>query len=195
MGSPETDVQTLVQTGTVEDAKVLKQKRFTAHRGHPRKMSREERQRATYRFAELLALGYNQTDAALRAGFGSNRRSATTIGGKLARSTDVQRLIALAKERVDIAPPTPEEIKELDADWVIRRLQYEAQHSESPAARVRALELLGKVKDIYAPDRSEVAHVGTMFADVPLDDDPPPPQLGQTAHVSDGESSEDPDLV
>lgn len=173
------------QTGAATDQKVVE---FHRHRGTPKKMNREERQRAVHRFAELLALGYNQTDAALKAGFGKHRRSASVIGAKLAGRIDVQRLIALSKERVELAPPDATDA-EVDEGWIVSKLRYEAQHSESAASRVRALELLGKIKGIYAPDEQRVEHVGTLFADV----DPDAPE--QTASPSDGGGRAEQDLA
>lgn len=153
------------------------------------KMTQEERHQAYLRFAELIAAGLSQTEAALQAGFGRNRKSAGVIGARLAARPDVIQMVANARA----ARPAPSVIEpiaaEVDYDWIVSKLRYEAECSESPAARVRALELLGRIKGIYAADKQEVTHIGTLFADV-LPDEPDGPVI-----ASIGPDTDDPDLA
>jgi phage terminase small subunit len=44
----------------------------------------------------------------------------------------------------------------LDADWIVAKLMKEAENAESDASRVRALELLGKVVGVFAPEKRQI---------------------------------------
>ncbi len=100
-------------------------------------------------FCREYLIDLSATHAAVRAGY--SKKTANRIGPKLlnkpAVAAEVERLKAAREERTD-----------LSADWVIRRLQQEAQglgRTSSHSARVRALELLGKHLGLFK-DKLEV---------------------------------------
>lgn len=112
-----------------------------------------------------MANGGNGTQAAIAAGY--SERSARVTACELLKMEKIQRRMQ----------PAQEEQKErlgLDADWIISRLMKEAGDPEnSEAARVRALELLGKVEGIFAPDKKQIETIngGDFLANLDLSDD------------------------
>lgn len=113
-----------------------------------------------------LANGGNATQAALAAGYAE--KSARVTGCELLKMEKIQRHLK----------PAQEEQKErlaLDADWIISRLMVEADDKDvSDASRIRALELLGKVEGIFAPDKKEISATvnnGDFLATLDLSDD------------------------
>lgn len=68
---------------------------------------------------------------------------------------------------------------DVDAAWITNRLRQEAESGHVPSARVRALELLGRIKGIYAPEERKVEHTGAFFADIDADDDATPSAGGE----------------
>jgi phage terminase small subunit len=98
------------------------------------------------RFVDEYLKDLNATAAAKRAGYSS--KSARKIGHQLLGKTRLSEAIVAAKaERAARC--------KLSATWVVRRLRKEATAKGSPAARVRALELLGKHLGLFT-DRHEV---------------------------------------
>lgn len=111
-----------------------------------------------------LANGRNGTQAAISAGY-APRSAAVTAS----------ELLKMDKIRKRMEPQEREERERLalDGDWVVHRLMKEADNAPSDAARIRALELLGKVEGIFAPDKKEltVNQGGDFLANLDLSDD------------------------
>lgn len=116
--------------------------------------------------SHYLANGGNGTQAALAAGYAE--RSARVTACELLKMAKIQKRLVPAQEQ-------QKERLGLDADWIVSRLMKEAGDPEnSEAARVRALELLGKVEGIFAPDKKEItANVsnGDFLASLDLSED------------------------
>lgn len=113
-----------------------------------------------------IANGGNGTQAAISAGY--SPKGAGVQAHELLRMEKIQKRLQ----------PKRDEEKErlgLDADWIVSRLMKEAGDPEnSEAARVRALELLGKVEGIFAPDKKELTATvngGDFLASLDLSDD------------------------
>jgi phage terminase small subunit len=120
------------------------------------------------RFVQEYLRDLNATAAAERAGYKQPRSQ----GSRLLTKVDIQEAIVAAKaERAARC--------KLSATWVIRRLRKEATATgpnASPAARDRALELLGKHLGLF-PDRHEVEMGERVIVEVveQLVDAPPNP--------------------
>lgn len=109
---------------------------------------------------------------------GGNGRQAAITAGYSEKGAAVQAHELLKMEKIQKRlTPTGDAQKErlgLDADWIVSRLMREAQDAESEAARIRALELLGKVEGIFAPDKKELTATvngGDFLASLDLSDD------------------------
>jgi phage terminase small subunit len=112
-----------------------------------------------------MANGNNGTKAAIAAGY--SERSARVTACELLKMEKIQKRMQPAQEE-------QKERLELDADWIISRLMKEAGDADnSEAARVRALELLGKVEGIFAPDKKQIETIngGDFLANLDLSDD------------------------
>lgn len=116
--------------------------------------------------SHYLANGGNGTQAALSAGYAE--RSARVTACELLKMDKIKKRLVPAQEQ-------QKERLGLDADWIVSRLMKEAGDPEnSEAARVRALELLGKVEGIFAPDKKELTATvngGDFLASLDLSDD------------------------
>lgn len=116
------------------------------------------------RFAiEYLRLGEGKA-AAIAAGYSPN--TAGQIAHALLQKPHVRALVD--KEQQDAADRARS-----NADWVIERLEREAEDMDnSGGERIRALELLGKIHKMFV-ERKEVkhTHTATFFADVDLSED------------------------
>lgn len=98
----------------------------------------------------------NATQAAIRAGYSA--KTAEQKGYQLIQKSSVQQ--AIQEAQADRSQRT-----EVTADWVVQRLREEAGPGGiSPAARVRALELLGKHLGMF-PDKHE--HTGPRGGAIP----------------------------
>lgn len=109
------------------------------------------------RFVREYLIDLNATQAAIRAGYKENNADVT--GPRLLGNVRIQEALKMAQDERSAE-------LELDAEWVLDRLRTEAERcgeGSSHAARVRALELIGK-------------HVGDMF-----------PELVKYKNVSDDE--------
>lgn len=104
---------------------------------------------------EYLRNGRNATQAAIFAGY--KVESAGTKGWQMLKRVDVQAMIQ-AKEAVIVGKTVA------TAEWIEDRLAHEATHAESDAARVAALNLLAKVRGMYAPERQIHSFDGSLFA-------------------------------
>ena len=110
---------------------------------------------------ELFAVEYlkdlNASQAARRAGYAHPQ----VQGSQLLAHPAIKALI-------DAELETRSERVRADADWVIRRLELEAQNPANGATtRVRALELLGRHLGIFVPEKYEVSlQERFLFADL-----------------------------
>lgn len=101
------------------------------------------------RFVQEYLVDSNGTQAAIRAGY--SPKTASEQASRLLTKVKVQVLL---KEKTNaIAEKT-----ETEAEWVIRRLKEEA-NDVSPfathAARIRALELIGKINGVFEADNKQ----------------------------------------
>jgi phage terminase small subunit len=109
------------------------------------------------RFVEEFILDLNATKAAVRAGF--SKKTARQQGSRLLSRVDVREAIEKAKK-------ARAERIHLDQNFVIERLIAEATatgEGTTHAARVRALELLGKHQSMFI-DRSDVTSNGESIS-------------------------------
>ena len=100
-------------------------------------------------FVREYAVDKNGKQAAIRAGYSPKTAEA-----------QASRLLSYAKVRaaVDAALKEVAEKTETEAEWVRRRLKEEATDysaTASHSARVRALELLGKINGIFEADNKQ----------------------------------------
>jgi phage terminase small subunit len=109
---------------------------------------------------------------------GGNGRQAAISAGYSEKGASVQacELLKMDKIKKRLKPKSDEQKERLalDADWIISRLMNEAEDvANSEAARVRALELLGKVEGIFAPDKKQIETIngGDFLANLDLSDD------------------------
>jgi phage terminase small subunit len=111
-----------------------------------------------------MANGGNGTQAAISAGY-APRSAAVTAS----------EMLKMAKIRKRMEPEKDKQMDRvgLDTDWIVSRLMKEANEAPSDAARIRALELLGKVEGIFAPDKKEITSIngGDFLANLDLSDD------------------------
>ena len=95
-----------------------------------------------------IANGGNGSQAAITAGYAPKGSRVTAC--ELLKMEKIQKRLV----------PTLTEQKErlsLDADWIVSKLMDEAKDDDSPAAaRIRALELLGKVEGLFAPEKKQI---------------------------------------
>ncbi|MFO0315294.1 MAG: terminase small subunit [bacterium] len=131
-------------------------------------MSRFEEKRLA--FVREYLVDFNATQAATRAGY--SKKTAGSQAHELLKRPDIQAALAEGQKRLA-------EKTETDAEWVRKQLKAEAtDYSEfaSHSARVRALELLGKVNGIFKADNEQKADplktlldslTGNVFGPVP----------------------------
>ena len=97
-------------------------------------------------FVEHYLISQNGKHAAILAGYSES--CAAVQACELLKLPKIKKRIE--KKKMEVA-----ERLAIDADWIVSRLREEATTAESDATRVRALELLGKVVGIYAPDEKK----------------------------------------
>jgi phage terminase small subunit len=105
------------------------------------------------RFVEGVLAGMPAKRAYISAGYKARGNAAETAAARLFRNVQV----AAAIDAANAAAATKAEIT---AEWVIGQLREEATRhgaGSTHAARVRALELLGKRLGLFPPDRHEVS--------------------------------------
>lgn len=109
-------------------------------------MSLNDKQAA---FVREYLIDFNATQAAIRAGYSS--RTAGSQAHDLLKKHEIQAALKEGRERLA-------EKTETEAEWVRRRLKEEADdftEFASHSARIRALELLGKVNGIFEADNAQ----------------------------------------
>ena len=114
--------------------------------------------------AEFVECG-NATQAAQSAGYSHPKQQ----GSRLLTHVDVKAAIEAHKRQLMV--------KAVDKhDWLMARLEVEAMDAEnSDAARVRSLELIGKVIGAFAPEKQQIETVSSgFFADLEPEEDLPP---------------------
>jgi phage terminase small subunit len=110
--------------------------------------------------AEYVETG-NALQAAQAAGYSHPKQQ----GSRLLTHVDVIAAIEAHKRQLMV--------KAVDKhDWLMSRLEVEALDAEnSDAARVRSLELIGKVIGAFAPDKQQIETVSSgFFADLEPDE-------------------------
>lgn len=102
-------------------------------------------------FATEYLVDKNATKAAIRAGY--SPKTAASQGERLLRNAEIRAAVDAGLKRIA-------EETETEAQWVRRRLREEAtDFSEfaSHSARIRALELLGKINGVFEADNQQQA--------------------------------------
>jgi hypothetical protein len=100
-------------------------------------------------FAGFVAEGDSYTDAYRKAYDASKMKDQVVwnAASRLAKNEKVLTYITALKKKDATAVEAHEK---LSKDWIVQRLQDEAQNDKNPAAtRVRALELLGKTSGLF----------------------------------------------
>ena len=111
------------------------------------------------------ANGNNGRQAAITAGYATARAHVT--GSQLLKMDKI-------KKRLEPIQDKQTERLGLDADWIVSRLMKEAEAGDnSEGARVRALELLGKVEGIFAAEKKQIETIngGDFLANLDMSED------------------------
>lgn len=111
-------------------------------------------------FVREYLVDFNATQAAIRAGYSS--KTAGQIGHELLKKPEVQAALKEGQNRLA-------EATETEAEWVRRRLKEEATDysaTASHSARVRALELLGKINGIFEADNKQKGEAAASMLQV-----------------------------
>jgi len=91
--------------------------------------------------------GMSQADA-YRSAYSADRMSSHAVhceASLLAAHPEVAARVALHRQAVERSALTHSLTRRR---WIVERLEHEAEHAQSDAGRVRALELLGKVTEV-----------------------------------------------
>ena len=108
---------------------------------------------------EYLA-DFNATQAAIRAGYSA--KTAGQIGHELLKKPEVQQRLREFQQKAA-------EKTETEAEWIRRRLKEEATdftEFASQSARVRALELLGKINGVFELDNKQKGEAAVAMIQV-----------------------------
>lgn len=100
-------------------------------------------------FVREYLVDFNATQAAIRAGY--SKRTAGSQAHDLLKKPEIQAALSEGQKRLA-------EVTETEAEWVRRRLKEEATDYTgfaSHSARIRALELLGKINGIFEMDNTQ----------------------------------------
>jgi phage terminase small subunit len=112
-------------------------------------------------FVHEYLIDFNATQAAIRAGYST--KTAGSQAHDLLKKPEIQAKLKEGQARLA-------EKTETEAEWVRRRLKEEADdftEFASHSARIRALELLGKVNGIFEVDnKQKVDPVASLVAAV-----------------------------
>lgn len=108
-------------------------------------------------FVREYLVDFNATQAAVRAGY--SKRTAGSQAHDLLKKPEIQAALSEGQKRLA-------EATETEAEWVRRRLKEEAtDYTEfaSHSARIRALELLGKINGIFGLDNKQKGQAAAEF--------------------------------
>lgn len=108
---------------------------------------------------EYLA-DFNATQAAIRAGYSA--KTAGQIGHELLKKPEVQQRLREFQQKAA-------EKTETEAEWIRRRLKEEATdftEFASHSARIRALELLGKINGVFEVDNRQKGEAAASMLQV-----------------------------
>ena len=111
-------------------------------------------------FVREYLVDFNATQAAIRAGYSA--RTAGSQAHDLLKKPEVQAALKEGQKRLA-------EATETEAEWVRRRLKEEAtDYTEfaSHSARIRALELLGKINGIFEVDNRQKGEAAASMLQV-----------------------------
>lgn len=111
-------------------------------------------------FVREYLVDFNATQAAIRAGYSS--KTAGQIGHELLKKPEVQAALSEGQKRLA-------EATETEAEWIRRRLKEEAtDYTEfaSHSARIRALELLGKINGVFELDNKQKGEAAVAMIQV-----------------------------
>lgn len=100
-------------------------------------------------FVREYLIDFNATQAAIRAGY--SQRTAGSQAHDLLKKPDIQAALKDGQKRLA-------EVTETEAEWVRRRLKEEATdftEFASHSARIRALELIGKINGVFELDNKQ----------------------------------------
>lgn len=117
-------------------------------------MSLNDRQTA---FVREYLIDFNATQAAVRAGY--SKRTAGVQGHALLKKPEILEALKVGQKRLA-------EATETEAEWVRRRLKEEADdftEFASHSARIRALELLGKINGVFEADNRQKGEGAAEF--------------------------------
>lgn len=111
-------------------------------------------------FVREYMADFNATQAAIRAGY--SVKTAGQIGHELLKKPEVQQRLREFQQKAA-------EKTETEAEWIRRRLKEEATdftEFASQSARVRALELLGKINGVFEVDNRQKGEAAVAMIQV-----------------------------
>ena len=111
-------------------------------------------------FVREYLVDFNATQAAIRAGY--SKKTAGSQAHDLLKKPEIQDALREGQKRLA-------EATETEAEWVRRRLKEEATdftESASHSARVRALELLGKINGVFEVDNRQKGEAAASMLQV-----------------------------
>ena len=111
-------------------------------------------------FVREYMADFNATQAAIRAGYSA--KTAGQIGHELLKKPEVQQRLREFQQKAA-------EKTETEAEWIRRRLKEEATdftEFASQSARVRALELLGKINGVFELDNKQKGEAAASMLQV-----------------------------
>lgn len=111
-------------------------------------------------FVREYLVDFNATRAAIRAGY--SKKTAGSQAHDLLKKPEIQDALREGQKRLA-------EATETEAEWVRRRLKEEATdftEFASHAARIRALELLGKINGIFEADNKQKGEAAAAMLQV-----------------------------
>ena len=111
-------------------------------------------------FVREYLVDFNATQAAIRAGYSA--KTAGQIGHELLKKPEVQQRLREFQQKAA-------EKTETEAEWIRRRLKEEATdftEFASQSARVRALELLGKINGVFEVDNRQKGEAAASMLQV-----------------------------
>lgn len=111
-------------------------------------------------FVREYLVDFNATQAAIRAGY--SKKTAGSQAHDLLKKPEVQAALSEGQKRLA-------EATETEAEWIRRRLKEEATdftEFASHSARIRALELLGKINGVFELDNKQKGEAAVAMIQV-----------------------------